>query len=98
MEIQVLGGLSVQLSTRTLRLGTPKQQAIFAMLAVQPGQLVTVDELVDELWERLPTAISRRECSHLCRQSAPGFRGLPVGPSGSSCGSGTAIDSTYRRS
>lgn len=54
MEIQVLGGLSVQLSTRTLRLGTPKQQTIFAMLTVQPGRLVTVDDLVDELWADCP--------------------------------------------
>ncbi|MGC5378356.1 AfsR/SARP family transcriptional regulator [Micromonospora sp. DT68] len=54
MEIQVLGGLSVQVPARTLRLGTPKQQAIFAMLAVQPGQLVTVSELVDELWNDCP--------------------------------------------
>ncbi|MGA4730615.1 BTAD domain-containing putative transcriptional regulator [Micromonospora taraxaci] len=54
MEIRVLGGLSVQLSTRTLRLGTPKQQAIFAMLTVQPGRLVTVDDLVDELWADRP--------------------------------------------
>ncbi|MEU8152864.1 BTAD domain-containing putative transcriptional regulator [Micromonospora sp. NPDC048986] len=44
----------MQLSTRTLRLGTPKQQAIFAMLTVQPGRLVTVDDLVDELWADRP--------------------------------------------
>ncbi|MGW3856549.1 BTAD domain-containing putative transcriptional regulator [Micromonospora arida] len=44
----------MQLSTRTLRLGTPKQQAIFAMLAVQPGRLVSVDDLVDELWDGRP--------------------------------------------
>ncbi|KAB1949288.1 winged helix-turn-helix domain-containing protein [Micromonospora sp. ALFpr18c] len=34
-----------------LRLGTPKQQAI---LAVQPGRLVAVDDLVDELWADRP--------------------------------------------
>ncbi|RAO42415.1 AfsR/SARP family transcriptional regulator [Micromonospora saelicesensis] len=50
MEIQLLGGLSVQLLARKLHLGTPKQQAVLAMLAVQPGQLVTLDDLVDELW------------------------------------------------
>ncbi|MEU8286077.1 BTAD domain-containing putative transcriptional regulator [Micromonospora sp. NPDC048905] len=50
MEIQLLGGLSVQLAARTLHLGTPKQQAVLSMLAVQPGQLVTVHDLVDELW------------------------------------------------
>ncbi|MCG5446675.1 tetratricopeptide repeat protein [Micromonospora sp. NIE79] len=50
MEIQLLGGLSVQLLARNLHLGTPKQRAVLAMLAVQPGQLVTLDDLVDELW------------------------------------------------
>ncbi|RQW94731.1 AfsR/SARP family transcriptional regulator [Micromonospora inaquosa] len=50
MEIQLLGGLSVRLLADKLHLGTPKQQAVFAMLAVQPGQLVTLDDLVDELW------------------------------------------------
>ncbi|MEU4552632.1 AfsR/SARP family transcriptional regulator [Micromonospora violae] len=50
MEIQLLGGLSVRLPARKLHLGTPKQQAVFAMLAVQPGQLVTLNDLVDELW------------------------------------------------
>ncbi|MET8089586.1 BTAD domain-containing putative transcriptional regulator [Micromonospora sp. NPDC005220] len=50
MEIQLLGGLSVQLLARELDLGTPKQQAVFAMLAVQPGQLVTLNDLIDELW------------------------------------------------
>ncbi|MET8355944.1 BTAD domain-containing putative transcriptional regulator [Micromonospora sp. NPDC005171] len=54
MEIQLLGGLSVQLPARKLHLGTPKQQAVFAMLAVQPGQLVTLDDLVDELWSDGP--------------------------------------------
>ncbi|WCN81496.1 AfsR/SARP family transcriptional regulator [Micromonospora sp. LH3U1] len=54
MEIRVLGGLSVQLPARTLHLGTPKQQAVFAMLAVQPGQLVTLEDLVDELWPDCP--------------------------------------------
>ncbi|MFF0152516.1 winged helix-turn-helix domain-containing protein [Micromonospora sp. NPDC005203] len=50
MEIPLLGGLSVQLAARTLHLGTPKQQAVLSMFAVQPGQLVTVHDLVDELW------------------------------------------------
>ncbi|MEW2143636.1 BTAD domain-containing putative transcriptional regulator [Micromonospora vinacea] len=54
MDIQLLGGLSVHLLGRKLHLGTPKQQAVFAMLAVQPGQLVTVNDLVDELWPDSP--------------------------------------------
>ncbi|WP_433536280.1 AfsR/SARP family transcriptional regulator [Micromonospora sp. CA-249363] len=54
MEIRLLGGPSVQLTTRTLHLGTPKQQAIFAMLAVRPGRLVTMTDLIDELWADRP--------------------------------------------
>ncbi|MFC3503454.1 BTAD domain-containing putative transcriptional regulator [Micromonospora krabiensis] len=54
MEIRVLGGLSVQLPGGTLQLGTPKQRAVLAMLVTQPGQLVTVGELVDELWPAEP--------------------------------------------
>ncbi|WP_406077863.1 winged helix-turn-helix domain-containing protein [Micromonospora sp. NBC_00858] len=54
MEIQLLGGLSVQVPARKVHLGTPKQQAVFAMLAVQPGQLVTLNDLVDELWPAGP--------------------------------------------
>lgn len=53
MEIQVLGGLAVLHGTRK-RLGTPKQLTVLAMLAVHPGRLVTVDELVDELWPENP--------------------------------------------
>ncbi|MGC5018873.1 AfsR/SARP family transcriptional regulator [Micromonospora sp. DT47] len=37
-----------------VRLGTPKQQIVMAMLAVHPGQLVTVDRLVDEVWPADP--------------------------------------------
>ncbi|MET7707092.1 BTAD domain-containing putative transcriptional regulator [Micromonospora sp. NPDC005413] len=54
MEIQLLGGLSVQLPARKLHLGTPKQRAVLATLAVQPGQLVTLNDLVDELWPDSP--------------------------------------------
>ncbi|SBT53190.1 AfsR/SARP family transcriptional regulator [Micromonospora narathiwatensis] len=54
MEIQVLGGLTVRVHGRCLRLGTPKQQLVLAMLALHAGRLVTVDQLVDELWPEEP--------------------------------------------
>ncbi|WBB65815.1 BTAD domain-containing putative transcriptional regulator [Micromonospora sp. WMMD812] len=54
MKIRVLGDFVVQLATHTLHLGTPKQRAVLALLAVQPGHVVTVDELVDELWPDTP--------------------------------------------
>ncbi|MEO3745946.1 winged helix-turn-helix domain-containing protein [Plantactinospora sp. B5E13] len=38
----------------SLPLGTPKQQVVLAMLAVRPGRLVSVEELVDEVWPERP--------------------------------------------
>ncbi|MFI7072762.1 AfsR/SARP family transcriptional regulator [Micromonospora sediminicola] len=50
MEIRVLGGLSVRVDGADLTLGTPKQQLVLALLAVRVNQLVTLHDLVDELW------------------------------------------------
>ncbi|GIJ33790.1 AfsR/SARP family transcriptional regulator [Micromonospora sediminimaris] len=50
MQIQVLGGLAVRLGSQALSPGTPKQQTVLAMLACNAGQLVSVEQLVDELW------------------------------------------------
>ncbi|MFC0029793.1 BTAD domain-containing putative transcriptional regulator [Micromonospora chaiyaphumensis] len=54
MEIRVIGGLAVRFDGAGLALGTPKQQLVLAMLALHVGRLVTVDELVDELWPQAP--------------------------------------------
>ncbi|MER7459065.1 BTAD domain-containing putative transcriptional regulator [Micromonospora sp. NPDC126480] len=50
MELQVLGGLSLRGPSGDVHLGTPKQQMVLSMLVTVPEQLVTIDELVDELW------------------------------------------------
>ncbi|WBB55761.1 BTAD domain-containing putative transcriptional regulator [Verrucosispora sp. WMMD573] len=50
MQIQVLGGLAVRLGSQALPPGTPKQQTVLAMLACNAGELVSVEQLVDELW------------------------------------------------
>lgn len=54
MEIRLLGGLAVSADGDHLPLGTPKQQLVLAMLALQVGRLVTVEQLVDELWPEDP--------------------------------------------
>nr|WP_246248116.1 tetratricopeptide repeat protein [Micromonospora maritima] len=46
----MLGGLSVRVDGADLTLGTPKQQLVLALLAVRVNQLVTLHDLVDELW------------------------------------------------
>ncbi|MEV1331700.1 BTAD domain-containing putative transcriptional regulator [Micromonospora costi] len=81
MKIHVLGGLVVQLSSGTLQLGTPKQRTVLAMLVTHPGQLVTVDELIDELWpaEPPPSAVPnvRTYAANLRRNFAAA--GAPAG-------------------
>jgi DNA-binding SARP family transcriptional activator/Tfp pilus assembly protein PilF len=50
VQIQVLGGLAVRLGSQALPPGTPKQQTVLAVLACNAGRLVSVEQLVDELW------------------------------------------------
>lgn len=79
MEIRVLGGLSVQLPARTLQLGTPKQQVVFAMLAVRPGQLVTMEDLVDELWPECPPRSAVANVRTYAANLRRGFEALQPG-------------------
>ncbi|MBX7269716.1 tetratricopeptide repeat protein [Micromonospora sp. Llam7] len=50
MKIKVLGGLQLFSRASSVVLGTPKQQTLFAMLAVQPGRPVAIEQLIDEMW------------------------------------------------
>ncbi|GIJ28834.1 SARP family transcriptional regulator [Micromonospora qiuiae] len=54
VQIQVLGGLVVRLASGVLPPGTPKQRTVLAMLACHASRLVSVEQLVDELWPEAP--------------------------------------------
>ncbi|MFF5172317.1 tetratricopeptide repeat protein [Micromonospora sp. NPDC000089] len=54
MGIRLLGAAEASLGRAAIPVGTPKQQLVLAMLAVHAGRLVTVAELVDELWPEAP--------------------------------------------
>lgn len=54
IEVRLFGAMELLVDGASLPLGTPKQQVVLAMLAVRPGRLVTVEELVDELWPERP--------------------------------------------
>ncbi|MGN9908002.1 AfsR/SARP family transcriptional regulator [Phytohabitans sp. LJ34] len=56
LEVRVLGPLEVRANGAALPLGTRKQQTVLAMLAVQAGRVVGVEELIDELWPDDPPA------------------------------------------
>lgn len=51
MEVSVLGPIEVSLAGTPVDLGTPKQRALVAALALSRGWPVSVDAIVDLLWE-----------------------------------------------
>jgi DNA-binding SARP family transcriptional activator len=50
----LLGPVSAQVGDTELSLGGLKQRAVFALLALHAGQVVSLDRLVDELWSDEP--------------------------------------------
>ncbi|GAA3215838.1 BTAD domain-containing putative transcriptional regulator [Actinocorallia longicatena] len=51
LAFRLFGPVEVaSLGDRTTALTTPKQRAVLTLLALEPGQVVPVDRLVDELW------------------------------------------------
>jgi DNA-binding SARP family transcriptional activator len=58
MDFRLLGPLEVRAEGRALPLGGPKQRAVLAMLLLHPGEVVSTDRLIDELWgERPPKTV-----------------------------------------
>jgi DNA-binding SARP family transcriptional activator len=56
VELRVLGPLEASAGGVLLSLGTRKQQVVLAMLALHTGRVVSLDQLVDELWGEHPPA------------------------------------------
>ena len=56
VQLGVLGSLEAHAAGRPLPLGSRKQQTVLALLAVHPGRVVTLDDLVDEMWPEGPPA------------------------------------------
>lgn len=52
--VRLFGGLSVSAGGELVELGGPRPRAIFARLAWESGRLVTVDQLVDDVWGHQP--------------------------------------------
>ena len=56
MQIQVLGSIEVHENEKDLAIGGPTQRRILALLAMDVGDVVSVDRLIDAIWvdEDLP--------------------------------------------
>ena len=88
MKYHILGPLQVHADDgRPLRLG-PREVRVLAALLLDPGQVVTRNNLVDAVWDEDPPATATRQlqnCVSALRQRLPiviarsGYR-LPVAP------------------
>src|SRR5919198_1179871 len=75
MQYRILGPLEVADGPRLLDLGGPKQRAVLAALLVEANRVVSLDRLIDELWEDEPppraTASLQAYISNLRRELEP---------------------------
>ena len=61
MKVRVLGRLEVtDESGRVVELGSPKAQALFALLVIHPNSVLSTDRIIDELWGEQPPSDGAR--------------------------------------
>ena len=58
-RIELLGPVEARVDGRAVALGGQRPRALFAVLALMAGRVVTVDQLIDELWGEEPPARAR---------------------------------------
>ena len=56
LEVRLLGPIEVERGSGLVALGGQKPRALFAVLALEPGRVVSVDRLVEALWPGDPPA------------------------------------------
>ncbi|MFI7048570.1 AfsR/SARP family transcriptional regulator [Streptosporangium sandarakinum] len=61
VEFRLLGPLEVRVDGISHRLGGPRQERLLAALLLNPDRLVTMDVLIDVLWEENPPDTARRQ-------------------------------------
>lgn len=59
MQVNVLGPIEVTRAGRAIRLGGPGQRTVLAVLALEHGRVVTMDRLVDAVWDTGPPVTAR---------------------------------------
>ena len=59
LQIELLGPVEARVDGRPVALGGQRPRALFAVLALMGGRVVTTDRLIDELWGEEPPARAR---------------------------------------
>ncbi len=56
MQVRILGPIEVAIDNKPVALGGAKQRSVLGVLAIRHGQVVSSDELIEEIWgDRLPS-------------------------------------------
>ena len=80
LEFRLLGPLEVRADGRPVALGGAKPRALLAVLLLQPGSVVSVDGLIDDLWGERPPKTAAHALqvyvSQLRKALDPGRRGV----------------------
>jgi DNA-binding SARP family transcriptional activator/tetratricopeptide (TPR) repeat protein len=68
VQFRILGPVRISVAGRTTTVGEPRQQAVLAVLLLEPGHTVDVDTLVDRVWGDVPPRQARRSLqAHITR-------------------------------
>ncbi|WP_371673607.1 tetratricopeptide repeat protein [Streptomyces sp. NBC_00289] len=68
MHLHLLGPLELRVAGRALDLGQPRRRAVLAALAADAGRPVTVESLIDRVWDTTPPGGARSVLySHISR-------------------------------
>src|SRR5438067_12810529 len=59
LTFQLLGPIDAHRNGQSLPLSGPRRRALLARLLVARGQLLTADQLVDDVWDGQPSAAAR---------------------------------------
>ncbi|MFI7443218.1 AfsR/SARP family transcriptional regulator [Nonomuraea indica] len=59
MQFQLLGPVEVTVEGRVIECGHAKQRCVLAVLLCEAGQVVSIEQLVDRLWDQDPPAEAR---------------------------------------
>lgn len=61
LEIQLLGSLEVSFNGRAIPVGGPRQRTVLAALLLSPDRVLSVDYLIDEVWNGEPPSTGRAQ-------------------------------------
>lgn len=74
---RLLGRLAATAGDRVVDLGPPQQQRVLAALLLEPGRVLSWDELVDSVWPRRPPRTARKALHVHVSNLRQAFAGVP---------------------